>query len=299
MRIAVAGGTGFLGRHISRALIDGGHEVTVLSRTPEHVGGIAGLERAGAARADITDRQALRGSLDGHDAVVNCAQFPNHPMEVPRKGLTYDNYDRKGTDNLLAEAASAGVKRFIYISGAGADVTSDKTWYRAKGFAEDAIERSGLDYCILRPSWAYGPEDKALNKFVFMTRVLPVVVIPGVRTQLVQPVHVDDIALAVARMFEREEAWGRVLEIGSDEVMSMRQVVETLLEVLGKRRLIVHVPAPLAKFGTAPLRLLPKPPMTPLGVDFAIQDGIVDTSEMKKVLAVEPRSLADGLRSYL
>ena len=299
MRIAVAGGTGFLGRHISRALIGAGHEVTVLSRTPEKVGYIDGLGGVGAVRADVTDPALLDGSLEGQDAVVNCVQFPNHPVEVPRKGLTYDAHDRKGTENLLSEAQRSGVGRFVYISGAGADVSSDKTWYRAKGFAEDAIKRSGSEFAILRPSWAYGPEDRALNKFAFMARYSPVVVIPGVRPQLVQPVHVDDIALAVARIFERDSSWGRVFEIGSDEVLSMHQIVETLLTVLGKRRLMVHVPLMLAKLGTAPLRLLPRPPMTPQGVDFAVQDGLVDTSEMKRVLGVEPRSLEDGLRTYL
>jgi NADH dehydrogenase len=299
MRIAVAGGTGFLGRHISRALLDAEHHVTVLSRTPAKVASIELLEGATGAAADVTDPAALQGVLDGHEALVNCAQFPNHPVEVPRKGLTYDRYDRQGTENLLAEASRAGVGRILYISGAGADVASDKNWYRAKGFAEDAIKRSGLDFVILRPSWAYGPEDKALNKFAFIARLSPVIPIPGVRPQLIQPVHVDDIALAVARAFERDGAWGRVLEIGSDEVMTMRQVVRTMLAVMDKRRLLLPIPLAVAKLGTAPLRLLPSPPMTPKGIEFAAQTGLVDIAEMKSVLGVDPVPLAEGLARYM
>jgi uncharacterized protein YbjT (DUF2867 family) len=299
VRIALAGGTGFVGRHVGRALLDAGHEVTVLGRNPEKVGTIEALRGAGAARADVTDRDSLRGTFEGYEAVVNAVQLPNYPMEVPRKGLTFDRYDRRGTENLVTEAVKAGVGRFVYLSGAGADVGSDKTWYRAKGFAEDAVKRSGIDFVILRPSWGYGPEDKALNKFAFFARVSPVIPIPGVRPQLIQPVHVDDIALAVARAFERDGAWGRVLEIGSDEVMTMRQVVRTLLSVMNKKRLILPIPVALAKLGTAPLRLLPKPPMTPLGIDFAVQNGLADTAEMKAVLGVDPVPLAEGLARYM
>jgi NADH dehydrogenase len=299
MRIAVAGGTGFLGRHIGRALLDAGHDVTVLSRSPDKVATIPSLRGAGAARVDVTDPSSLDGVLDGHDAVVNAVQFPNYPMEVPRRGLTFDRYDRKGTENLVAEAVRAGVGRFVYLSGAGADVASDKTWYRAKGFAEDAVKRSGIEFVILRPSWAYGPEDKALNKFAFIARISPVIPIPGVRPQLIQPVHVDDVALAVARAFERDEAWGRVFEIGSEEVMTMRQVVRTMLAVTNKKRVLLPIPVALAKLGTAPLKMLPRPPMTPLGIEFAVQSGLADVADTKTVLGVEPVPLAEGLARYM
>ena len=299
MQITLAGGTGFLGRHIARALLDAGHQVTVLSRAPAKVDAMDELAGASGVAGDVTDPASLRGALDGAEAVVNAVQFPNYPMEVPRRGLTFDRYDREGTENLVAESTRAGVDRFVYLSGAGADVASEKTWYRAKGFAETAVEDAEIDHLILRPSWAYGPGDKALNKFASIARFSPVIPIPGVRPQLIQPVHVDDIALAVVRAFERDGAWGRTLEIGSDEVMTMRQVVRTMLEVMGKRRLLLPMPVALAKLGTMPLRLLPKPPMTPLGIDFAVQNGLVDVTEMKSVLDVHPVPLAEGLARYM
>ena len=298
MKIVVAGGTGFLGRHITRALLDGGHEVAVLGRSPSKVTSIPLLIGADAVKGDVTDPSSLTGALEGAGAVVNAVQFPNHPIEVPRRGLTYDRYDRQGTENLLSEAKRAGVQRFVYISGAGADVTSDKTWYRAKGLAERAIADSGLEWSVLRPSWAYGPEDKALNKFVGMARFSPVIPRLGLAPQRVQPVHVDDIALSVRRIFERWDS-GRAYEIGGPDVMTMEDIIRTLLEVMGLKRAIVAVPLPLAKAGTAPLIVLPKPPMTPQGIDFAVQDGIVDTSLLEKELDVHPVPLAEGLARYI
>jgi uncharacterized protein YbjT (DUF2867 family) len=299
VKIVVAGGTGFLGRHISRALIDGGHEVTVLARTPEAVTRIAELSGATAVGGDVTDSTSLVDKLAGAEAVVAAVQFPNHPMEVPRRGLTFDRYDRQGVENLLAEARRSGVKRFLYISGARANPHSDKTWYRAKGRAEEAVRSSELRWCILRPSWAYGPEDRALNKFALFARLSPVIPKPGVEVQRIMPVYVGDIALAVQRAFERDAAWGRVFEIGGPEVMTMNEVIKTMCEVMGKRRAILPIPPTLAKLATAPLTLLPKPPMTPLGIDFAVQDGLVDVSDVEKVLDVHPVTLREGLSRYL
>ncbi|MFN2488358.1 MAG: NAD(P)H-binding protein [Actinomycetota bacterium] len=298
MKIAVAGGTGFLGRHIARALLDSGHSVTVLGRAPSRVSTIPELAGANAARADVTEASSLLGTLAGADAVVQAVQFPNHPVEVPRRGLTYDRYDRGGTENLLAEALRAGVTRFFYLSGANADPGSDRSWYRAKGRAETSLKESGLEWSILRPSWAYGPEDRALNRFAAIARFSPVVPQLGVRAQRVQPVYSGDIAVAVARIFEGG-AWRRTFEIGGPEVMTMNEIIHTMLEVLRRRRLVVPVPTALAKLGTAPLRLLPNPPMTPQGIEFAVQDGLVDTRELERVLDVHPVDLRTGLSRYL
>ena len=305
MKILVAGGTGFLGRHISKALLADGHEVSVLGRDPRKVPRIPQLAGATGVYGDVTDPYSLKGALDGHDAVVVAVQFPNYPMELPRKGLTFDRYDRLGTQYLVDEAARAGVSRFFYVSGAGVHPQSDKPWYRAKGRAEEIIEASGLRYSILRPSWAYGPEDKALNKFVKIARLSPVVPIPtrfdGAKRidQKIQPVSCDDIGLAAARIFATDDAWGRVLELGSSEVMTMPEVVRTMLEVLGKKRALVPVPTALMKVATAPLVLTPKPPLTPSAVDFAVQDGLVDTSELQAVLGIDPVPLREGLSRYL
>lgn len=296
MNIAVAGGTGFIGRHVTAALARAGHRVVVLTRDPARASVGAEVE---ARRADVTDPGSLAGTLDGCEAVVGAVQFPNYPAEVPRRGLTFDAYDRRGTENLIAEARRAGVGRFVYVSGAGADPGSDRTWYRAKGLAEAAVIASGLRYAIVRPSWAYGPEDRALNRFALIARWSPVVPRIGMRPQRIRPVHVDDVAAAIARVFEVEDAWDRVFEIGGPEILTMDEVIRTLLAVMGRRRLVVPVPAVALKLATAPLTLLPRPPMTPGGIDFAVQDGLVDTTATERILGVRPVSLADGLRRYL
>jgi uncharacterized protein YbjT (DUF2867 family) len=299
VRILVAGGTGFVGRNIVRSLLEGEHDVSVLTRNPSSVQSIPQLRGVEARVGDVTDPDALAGVMSDIDAVVGVVQLPNYPVELPRKGLTFDRFDRRGTENLLQEARRSGVSRYVYLSGAGADVASNETWYRAKGLAERAVEDSGLDFCILRPSWAYGPDDKALNRFVQIARISPVVPRLGTHVQRIQPVFVEDIGMAVRRMFEIEAAWGGTLEIGGPEVLTMDEVIRTMLEVIGRRRAIVPVPAWLAKAGTAPLLVLPKPPLSPGGVEFAIQDAVVNSSALEKVLDIHPMALRDGLARYL
>lgn len=299
MRIVVAGGTGFLGRRICASLRERGHEIVVIGRSPAKAAAIPELRGLEARRGDVTEPRTLAGALRGAEAVVGAVQFPNHPMEVPRRGHTYDRYDRQGTYNLVDAARAAGASRFVYMSGAGADVTSDQPWYRAKGLAERAVSGSGMSFALVRPSWAYGPGDRALNRIALAARFSPFVPQLGAGTQRIQPVYVEDVACAVARIFEVERAWGMTFELGCSEVMTMREVIETLLEVMGRKRPIVPVPAPVAKLAAAPLVALPAPPMTPAGVDFATQDGLVDTAAARQVLGIEPLSFRDGISRYL
>jgi NADH dehydrogenase len=305
VKIVVAGGTGFLGRRIARALMDDGHEVAVLGRDPRKVARISDLSGATAVFGDVTDPYSLKETLDGYDAVVVAIQFPNYPMEQARKGLTFDRFDRQGTENVLEEAQRAGVERFFYVSGVNVDPASPKPWYRAKGRAEETIKSSGIRYAILRPSWAYGPGDKALNKFAAIARLSPVVPVPtrfegtNVVPQRIQPVSVDDIATAAMKIFATDNAWDRVVEIGGPEPMTMPEVVRTMLDVMGKKRVLLPMPTALMKIATAPLSLLPKPPLTPGAVDFAVQDGLADLTELRGILGIEPMSLREGLRLYL
>lgn len=299
MKVAVLGGTGFLGRYVVRQLIDDGRDVVVVGRNPAKATAAFHHMDVEARRGDITQPRSLTPAIEGAEVVVNCVQFPNHPMEVPRRNLTYDRYDRRGTLDLIDAARGTGARRIVYMSGANANPASEKSWLRAKGLAERALAESGLEYSILRPSWAYGEGDKALNRFILAARLGPVVPIFGPEDMKIQPVHAADIAAAIARMVALEEAKDQIFEIGSEEVLTMREVIETMLDVMDKKRLVLRIPTRVAQLATVPLVVLPKPPMTPQGMEFATQDGLVDTSKTRDLLGVRPLSLPAGLQRHL
>jgi NADH dehydrogenase len=293
--ILVAGGTGFIGRAIVRRLRSAGQPVRVLSRgTSNPFAGDAGVT---LARGDVREPSTLGAAMAGADVVVCAVQFPGHPVEVPSEGLTYDAFDRQGTVNLVAAARAAGVRRVVYLSGAGVGEGRREEWFVAKDGAERAVRESGLEWIVVRPSWVYGPGDKSLSKLVFLARWLPAVPMTSMGHNRVRPVHIDDLAEVVARCAV-DDAVGETVGVGGPEFLTMREIVRTMLKVLGKRRLILPTPVPLVKLGAAVLYRLPGRILSPRAVDFANGEADVDLTVMRDVIGVEPRSLEDGL-AYL
>ncbi|HLO01663.1 MAG TPA: complex I NDUFA9 subunit family protein [Symbiobacteriaceae bacterium] len=288
--ILVAGGTGFLGSHIVQRLLQGGHRVMVLSRNPADLPpGVEG--RPG----DVRDQERLNKALQGIQTLVIAVQFPNAPVENPKKGLTYVKIDGEGTERLVKAAQQAGVKRLVYLSGAGAGEGRTEPWFIAKEMAERAVRTSGIPFTIIRPSWVYGPEDKSLNKFVTFARLLPFVPVVGNGRTKVQPVHVDDVAEAVARALEVPAAVNQTYGIGGPAALTMDQIIREMLQTMGKRRPLLHNPTWLMKLVTAPLTLLPTPPLSPAAVDFVVQEAPVDNGPLLRDLGLQLTPLAEGL----
>jgi NADH dehydrogenase len=296
MRIVVAGGTGFIGREIVRRLLqDGEHEVVVTTRTPERDlwGGRVRLEQAFAG-----DRVSLGKAFTRAEVVVQAVQFPNHPVEDPSKGRTYMEVDGKGTAVAVETARKVGVRRFVYLSGAGAGQGRDKPWFKAKDMAEDAIRASGMEYGILRPSWIYGPNDRSMNKFVTFCRRLPVIPVIGNGRTPVYPVHVQDVARCAAELVRRVDATAATFDLGGER-LTMDQVIRTIQSVLGKRRPLLHHPVGLMKLLTKPLALLPEPPLSPTAVEFVTEEVEIDPRPAQEYFGFTFRTLEKGLREYL
>ncbi len=300
--ILVAGGTGFIGKAIVRQLVARGREVAVLSHAASSTLTLDG-KRIELRRGDVTDAASLPGALAGVETVVGAVQFKDFPNQNPNKGLTFENVDRRGTEQLVAAAKAAGVSRYVYISGAGAAPDAQKVWFRAKWGAETAIRASGLRALIVRPSWVFGPEDNALNKYVaFVRSPLPVVPVIGNGKQRLQPVFVEDVARVVADSLEGKGATEGTFEIGGPQVLTMDAVIRQVEDLLGKRQPLVHQPLWLMKALFAPKALihaLPIP-LTPQGLEFATMDATADTAPL---LAAFPdlrlTPLRDGLATYL
>src|SRR5712692_9839917 len=160
--VAVAGGSGFIGRAIVRRLAQiPATRVRLLTRDAERARRkFEAPVNVEFVSADVTNRDSLKPALAGASAVVSAVQFDGYPIENPRRGLTFERVDYGGTVALIDAAKQAGVSQFIYISGASADEYSAHPGFCAKGRAERAIRDSSLTYTIFRPSLVYGPEDK-------------------------------------------------------------------------------------------------------------------------------------------
>lgn len=296
--ILVAGGTGFIGAAVVRRLVGEGQDVTIMTAHPER--SRARIEALGArmVEGDVRDSASLGRAVTGAEAVVQALSFPNYPMEKPRKGFTFWEFEANGTERLVAAAAGAGVAKFVFASGVGAAADAPEHWSRAKWAGEEAIRRSGMPHAIIRPSWAYGPEDRALNRFVQFHRWLPFVPVVGKGDQRLQPVFIDDVVEVFAKAVRQDGPAG-TFELGGPEVMSMDEVLRTMMEVRGKRKSLVHVPPFLPKLAGLFVQVLPTPPLTPDAVEFLVADAVADIGPLVDAFDVRLTPLGEGLATYL
>lgn len=297
MKVTVAGGTGLLGRAITTALLDSGHDVTVASRSNPSKDPID--SRAKWVRADVTDPSTLAAALAGAEAVVDAVQFPNSPIENPKKGFTFERIDLGGTKNLVDAAKSAGVPRFIGISGVGADETAKFHWLRFKFQEEEYIKASGVPYTILRGTWIYGPRDVSLNRFLGFAKFLPFIPVIGNGKTRINALFIGDLSAHVAAAVSRDDLRGRTFEVGGPRIMTMDEVVRAALKAAGKKRFIIHQPNWLMKTVAGIIQHVPGRPLTPDAIEFITMDGIADTGPLEEAFGLRLTPIEEGLATYL
>jgi NADH dehydrogenase len=260
MKVLVAGGTGFIGSYLCRALADGGHDVTALSRSPGDT-----PEGVAAAEGDVTDYDSIVPAVEGQDAVVNLVALS--PLFEPKGGnVMHDRIHRGGTENLI-RAAAAGADRFVQLSALGADPDGDTAYIRSKGQAETLVRESDLDWTIFRPSVVFGDG----GEFVSFTKRLkgmfapgvPLYPLPGGGKTRFQPIHVQDLVPMLVAALEDDEHVGETYEVGGPEVLTLRQVTDLVYAAERKGVTIVPLPMPLARVGLTVLGAVPGFPMGP------------------------------------
>ncbi|WP_144797420.1 complex I NDUFA9 subunit family protein [Halorubrum depositum] len=261
MKVLVAGGTGFIGSYLCRALAEGGHDVTALSRS-----GSETPEGVDVVRGDVTDYDSIAGAVEGQDAVVNLVALP--PLFEPKGGnVMHDRVHRGGTENLVNAAEAGGVERFLQLSALGADPDGDTAYIRAKGRAEPIVRESDLDWTIFRPSVVFGEGAGFLS---FTKRLkgmfapgLPLYPLPGGGKTRFQPIDVEDFVPMLVAALEEDEHVGETYEIGGPETLTLREVTDLVYEAERKDVTIVPLPMPLARIGLTVLGAVPGFPMGP------------------------------------
>ncbi|MGB8682228.1 MAG: NAD(P)H-binding protein [Candidatus Binatus sp.] len=274
--VALAGGSGFIGRAIARRLLAaGGVKLRVLTRNPGTARARLDLTGVDFVQADIVQPASLADALKNANTIVDAIQFDGYPVENPRRGLTFERVDYGGTVALLEAAKHAGVQQFIYISGAAADENSTHPGFRAKGRAERAIRESGLTYTVFRPSLVYGPEDKVVNGLARAIRFAPVFGVPGTGRQKVQPVLVDDLAACVMLAVSGRGRNG-TYDIGGPDLMTFDEMMRIIMDASGHRRPLFHIPETVMRGVGGLLEKLPKPILSRDAITFVTADNACD-----------------------
>jgi NADH dehydrogenase len=297
VKVLVAGGTGLVGSAITRGLIEGGHEVAVLSRSRASQHAVAG--QAKWIKGDVMQPATLAAGLPGFEVVVDAVQFPNSPIENPKKGYTFERIDLGGTKNLIDAAVAANVGQYIGISGMGAAEDAQYHWQRFKWQEEQHLKASGLTYTVFRPTWIFAPDDVSLNRFLNFGKFLPFIPVIGDGKTHTNILYIGDLVAHVVAAVGNSAAYNRVFEIGGPEVLTMDEIIRTALRVSGKKRALIHQPKGLMKFIASIVQHAPGRPLTPDAIDFITMNGDADTSALRETFGLPLTPLAEGMATYL
>jgi len=230
--VLVTGGTGFIGQAVVRRLSEAGREIRILlrpsHRSPNLPQGIA----VEVAIANLLDKRGVRAALVGVDSVIHLASAEAHGREAGLQGV-----DIQGTALLAAAASQAKVKRLIFVSHLGAELSSAFPVLRAKAMAEQSIQRSSVPATVLRSSLAYGPGDRFTSAIAMLLSISPLVFpLPGNGTTALQPIWVEDLATCILWALEEPRMVGQTYEIGGPEFLTVEQLTRLIKRVAGSRR---------------------------------------------------------------
>jgi len=255
--VLVTGGTGFIGPHVVHALRVRDVAVRALVRNRGRASRLAAWG-AELVDGDVTDAASLRRACADVDAVVHLVSI------IKGSPADFERVMVEGTRNVVAAAKEAGVRRFLLTSALGLDERSRRAvpYFGAKWQMERAVEESGLEHTILRPSFVFGRDGGVLPTFVRLARFAPVTPIVGTGMERLQPIWVDDLAERYALALELPEAAGRTFELGGPDTPTWNEFWARLKRVLGTRRPSLHMPMGLMRIQAALTERLPGAPVT-------------------------------------
>ena len=296
--VSVFGGTGFLGQRLVRRLASDGAAVRVVVRHPDYSRSALrapGMDRLTFFCADVRDGGAVAGAVAGSDAVVNAVS-----AYVEKGGVTFESVHEQGAETLAREAASAGVARFVLVSGIGANAESNSAYIRSRWRGERVVQEAFPGATIVRPSAMFGPGDALFGTLAHLARLLPVIPLIGGGHTRLQPVYVEDVAEAIAHMLADIGTAGRTYELAGPDVYTMRELTEIVLRITGRRRLLAPVPFAVAEIQARLFELLPNPPLTTSQVELLKADNVASASlPGLRELSIKPKTVEEIIPTYL
>jgi uncharacterized protein YbjT (DUF2867 family) len=300
--VTVFGGSGFLGRHVVRALLKRGYRVRAAVRRPDLAGHLQPLGLIGwvqPIQANLRYRWSVDRAVKDADAVVNLVAIMN---ETGRQ--RFDAVHVFGARAVAEAARAAGIGRLIHVSAIGADVNSPSAYARTKAAGEAAVLQTVPSAVVMRPSLMFGPDDHFFNRFAGLARFLPALPLIGGGLTRFQPVFAGDVAKAIADAVEGKALPGAIYELGGPDVKTFRELLELMLAEIDRKRLLLPLPWPLAGVAGAILGRLPGRLLTTDQVKLLRADNVVSaeaeaSGRTLHAFGIVPTSLAAMLPSYL
>jgi len=287
----VFGGTGFLGRRVVRHLAESGTTLRIVSRH-RGLGEDAGIERIAA---DAHDQRSVQAAVAGADGVVNAIS-----LYVEHGAETFHSVHVETAAKIARAARHAGAKRFVHVSGIGANAASSSPYIRSRGEGEAAVQIEFPGAVIVRPAVMFAPDDAFLTTILRLLRSLPAYPMFGDGSTKLQPVYVDDVAAAITQILRQNQKPYPIYELAGPRVYSYEDLLRTIARIAGLRPVLMRMPFAFWYGVSGIAEILPRPPLTRNQV--ALMQIATTASERLpgfRALGISPRSLEDELEAIL
>ena len=301
MKILVTGGTGFVGTSVVNRLLQRGHAVAVLARDPRKTRNRYN-HAVETVSGNVLDPASLEAAAAGRDAVVHLVGIINEKGEQ-----TFDRMHREATENVVAAARAAGVKRYLHMSAMGSSEDSPSEYGRTKAAGEKAVRASGLNWTIFRPSIVFGPGDGFVSLLAPIVRSNPgFIPVIGPGTTKFQPVAISDVARVFADALEKPETIGRSFEVGGPQVLTLNDIYREIAAAVGRPgKPLVHFPLWYGRILATGFEWLARrgvfsdPPLTRDQLRSLSRDNAADVSRTVAVFGDAWKAFRPGIREYL
>jgi len=282
--VTVFGGRGFLGRRVVGHLRDQGFAVRIASRHAEHTGDGIAQEWI---RADINDEGSVTAAVASAYGVVNAVSLYRE-----RAAETFNAVHVKAAERVARRAQRAGVERLIHVSGIGADAQSKSAYIRSRGEGELAVQAAFPSAIIVRPAVMFGPDDAFLTTLVTLLKRLPAYPMFGRGTTRLQPVHVEDVAEAIAHALQPSAQQAAAYELGGPRIYVYKDLVQLIAGRLHKRRILFPMSFPVWHALAALAEIVKGAPLSRSQVELMETDTVVAAGMPGfEALGVSPKHL--------
>jgi uncharacterized protein YbjT (DUF2867 family) len=290
-RVTVFGGTGFVGRRVVRHLSGSAATVRIASRHPARAEG----DNVEQIVADAHDERSVEAAIVGADGVVNAIS-----LYVEHGRDTFRSVHVEAAARIAGVARRAGIKRFVHLSGIGADAASPSPYIRSRGEGEAAVQAAFPGAVIIRPAVMFAPDDAFLTTILRLLRTLPAYPLFGDGRTRLQPVYVDDVAAALAQVLRQTQRPYPIYELAGPRVYSYEELLRTIAHTAGLRPVLVRIPFAIWDAVAGLAKILPHPPLTRNQVELMqIDTTASDNRPGFGLLAISPRSLEEELKAML
>lgn len=291
-RIFVTGGTGFVGRKLVRMLASRGFLVRCLVR-PGSERDLKGFESIDRVPGDVLRPDGLVASVEGCAAIVHLVGIIR---EHRARGVTFERLHVRATENMLAVARAAGVKRYLHMSALGTRPDARSAYHRTKWRAEEAVRASDADWTIFRPSIIFGPGDEFISELAGLIRRYPIVPVLGDGSYRLQPIAVEQVDEGFVQALRAPETVRRTYDVAGPEPYRLVEIMDMIGAAVGRQRVRkMHVPLGAVKLMTRSFGWLPYYPITTDQLTMLEEESVADASAFYRDLGITPEPFARGL----